>query len=291
MGYIMAFVVTLILILVLGVRTHSKQINIKYLFWNLNKEIILGYKSIYKENSFFKFIMYITLITLPSLFTFIIIIKSLYAYLLQEKFQYSIIKFLIIIIIGISLYYFVGYILILFNKINKFIRRTEDTEFRIDLFISYLLISTYLFLMILFPKQFKNLAIISLISMLISYLLNIKLLFKLMINPQNAKSGQDEDITFNRIIVAAVLILFMVILNLYVAVCTVYSMDHLAYANANGYFSLFYYTIISFTTIGYGDIVPVSNLARGIAIIIATTSVISLTIFLGSILSYRDKFK
>ncbi|WP_297522701.1 potassium channel family protein [uncultured Clostridium sp.] len=291
MGYIMASVATLIVVLILGARAYQKNKNLKHRFLRLNREIIQSYKSIYVENSLIKFLLYITLITLPSIFTFGFVTKSLYIHIIEDQFEFKFVKILLMIVVGLMVYYFIGYILILFSKINKFIRKTEDIEFRLDLLTSYFLISTYLFLMILFPIQFENLALLSLASMLISYLLNMKLLFRLMINPRTAKSRKDDAITFNRILIAAILILLMIILNLYLSVCTAYSMDHLAYTNTNGYFSLFYYTIISFTTIGYGDIVPVSDLARLIAIIISITSVVSLTIFLGSILSYKDKFK
>ena len=55
------------------------------------------------------------------------------------------------------------------------------------------------------------------------------------------------------------------------------------------YLDLFYYTIITFTTVGYGDIVPLSIAAKIMSIVIATTSVICLTVFLSSVLSYKNE--
>ena len=145
--------------------------------------------------------------------------------------------------------------------------------------------------MLLFPKEFNKMAIIVLIGIVISYILNLKLLLDLMINPTNAKSIKKDGVEFSRIMIAALLILLIIVLNLYLAVCAINGIEPNSYTNANGDFSLFYYTIITFTTVGYGDIVPLSVGARIVSIVVSLTSVICITIFLSSILSYRDKFK
>ncbi|MDB2111811.1 potassium channel family protein, partial [Clostridium paraputrificum] len=62
-----------------------------------------------------------------------------------------------------------------------------------------------------------------------------------------------------------------------------------AFSSNPNNFDLFYYTIVTFTTIGFGDISPVSNLAKFMAIVISITSIICLTIFLGSIFSLRER--
>ena len=54
---------------------------------------------------------------------------------------------------------------------------------------------------------------------------------------------------------------------------------------------LFYYTIITFTTVGYGDIVPITMEAKIVSSLISITNIICITIFLSTILSYRDKIK
>ena len=91
--------------------------------------------------------------------------------------------------------------------------------------------------------------------------------------------------------IAAILILIMLILNLYLMVCLVSHLPHEApvFSNANNYFDLFYYTIITFPTIGYGDITPTTMAAKTISLLISVTSVICLSIFLSTILSYRDQ--
>ncbi len=83
----------------------------------------------------------------------------------------------------------------------------------------------------------------------------------------------------------------MMILNLFLAVCFINSADINSYTGNPNNFDLFYYTIITFTTIGYGDIVPVTVLAKIMSIIISTTSVVCITIFLSSVLSFNSEKK
>lgn len=76
---------------------------------------------------------------------------------------------------------------------------------------------------------------------------------------------------------------------MYLGVCFISSNESEWYTNNSSYFDLFYYTIITFTTIGYGDICPVSPIAKFLSIIISCTSVLCLTIFISSVLSYKEK--
>ncbi|WP_040193395.1 potassium channel family protein [Clostridium culturomicium] len=82
--------------------------------------------------------------------------------------------------------------------------------------------------------------------------------------------------------------IIMIVLNLFLGVCFINSMEPGAYTGNPTKFDLFYYTIITFTTIGYGDISPVSPVANLMSILIAITSVICLTIFIGFVLSYKE---
>lgn len=79
-------------------------------------------------------------------------------------------------------------------------------------------------------------------------------------------------------------ILSMVVMNLYLLVLW----NHIFFPGTYegvGWDGLLYYTIISFTTVGYGDITPHGFWGKLIAVVIAITSVVSLVIFLGSVLS------
>ena len=111
----------------------------------------------------------------------------------------------------------------------------------------------------------------------------------LMTDPHNIKSENQEETSFSRIIIAAILVVVLIVLNLYLAVCFVNGSGKEAFSNSPNYFDLFYYTIITFTTVGYGDIVPITIEAKFVSILISVTNIICITVFLSTILSYRDK--
>lgn len=292
MGYFLIIITTSIAIGLFIVKGFKKEKNISKRIIRLIKNINKTYIDIFKQNKV-KMGMDIILIIFAEIFTFITITTTIYKYVNMNFINSgeSIIKGIFSIFIFIVVYHLIGYILLFSSRINKFIIKTENKSFKTNFILSYFLISTYLAIMLLFPKEFNKMAIIVLIGIVISYILNLKLLLDLMINPTNAKSIKKDGVEFSRIMIAALLILLIIVLNLYLAVCAINGVEPNSYTNANGYFSLFYYTIITFTTVGYGDIVPLSIGARIVSIVISLTSVICITIFLSSILSYRDKFK
>ncbi|MGL5755783.1 MAG: potassium channel family protein, partial [Paraclostridium sp.] len=151
------------------------------------------------------------------------------------------------------------------------------------------MLSTYLTILIMFPKEFTSNIVLGLIGMVVCYYLNIKTLITIIANPHNVRSIKNEKNGYSRIIIASILILIMLIINLYLIVCLVNGLEIGAFANAKDNFDLFYYTVITFTTIGYGDIIPITILAKITSMLISITSVVCLSVFLSSILSYKDE--
>ncbi len=145
--------------------------------------------------------------------------------------------------------------------------------------------------LLIFPQQFKSCYKIGLLGVSICYILNIKILVALMNDPYKIKSKSQDKTNFSRVIIASILIVVLIILNLYLAVCFVSDTGKEAFSNSPNYFDLFYYTIITFTTVGYGDIVPITMEAKIVSSLISITNIICITIFLSTILSYRDKIK
>ena len=200
-----------------------------------------------------------------------------------------IIKIIIIIAMIFMLYLDVGYVLLSSSMIFKLLSKVEDSNIKYDLLISYFVLNTYFTVLIVFPKQFEECYFIGLIGVAICYMMNLRVLIKIIKNPEHINIHLEKYRNFKSTTTLAILILIMMILNLFLAVCFINSADINSYTGNPNNFDLFYYTIITFTTIGYGDIVPVTVLAKIMSIIISTTSVVCITIFLSSVLSFNSE--
>ena len=293
MGSFMIILTTIIVLATLIIRSVKNNRKIKSVLGILVVEINKTYKELFKGRTLLYKITQGGMVICGEAFAFITIFTTIMRYL-DTHLAFGIewlIKIIAIIISFIIVHYSIGYILFVSSKIHKFIYKVEDKNLKLDFILSYFITSTFLAVLIIFPDQFKKSAIIGIIGVIICYYLNIKVLLTLMKKPHNIKSEKEEKTNFARVLIAAILVLVMLVMNLYLAVCFVNAIaDGTAYLNATGNFDLFYYTIITFVTIGYGDIVPVTTSAKVVAIVISITSVICLTIFLSSILSYKEKF-
>lgn len=289
MGKAILIFVTMISLMILIARNRKLKKDTKNSIIEIFKGINNTYKGVFREKSLFSKVIQIILIIFGGCTTFITIYTSIARNVSFQNiyFEYFI-KMILILIALIIVHYAIGYILYISLKIQNFIIKVENKNLKIDFLISYFLISTYLAVSIVFPKAFNENLAIGLIGMSICYYLNMKTLISLMMNPLKVKGVKEENI-FRRIIVAAILILFMLILNLYLMVCLVAGSNSEAFTNFIGKFDLFYYTIITFSTIGYGDIVPTVFLAKMVSILISITSVVCISVFLSSILSYKEE--
>lgn len=291
MGQILIVLTTAIVVGALLIRSIKNNRKIKTVISRLVKEINITYKLIFTEKRLITRITQGAMIIAAEIFAFISISTSVSRNLEVHLSGYLdlLAKILVSIVSFVIVHYAIGYVLYSGSKIHKFIYMVENKNFKINFILTYFIISSYLTVLIIFPEQFNKNALVGLVGVGLGYCLNMKILLDLMINPKNAKGIREEEASFSRIIIAALLILILLILNLYLGVCLVNGLGENVYANATGYFDLFYYTIITFTTIGYGDIIPTTMAAKVLAIIISITSVVCLTVFLGSILSYKDK--
>lgn len=290
MGTLIILITSILVISIMLVRSIKNNRKIKSSLEAIIKSVNSTYINLFKEGKFFGRILLCTMIISAEVLAFVSIFTTINRSIaIRESYivEWSV-KILIMVLLLVIVHYGIGYVLYISNKIHMFIYKVEDKNLKLDFIISYFIISTFIAVLIVFPKEFEQVAAIVLIPLIICYCLNLRVLFTLMIKPYNVKSTIEESTSFSRIIMASVLLLFMLVLNLFLGACVVNALSPEAYTNVNGNFDLFYYTIITFTTIGYGDIYPLTIGGKVLATIISITSVICLTVFISSILSYKD---
>jgi len=248
------------------------------------KKINSNYKDLLKEKDVLIKIIQVLMIVISEGFSIISIYKIMSKYL-----DNNIYIIIYTIIFSGVIYYLTGYILLISSNIYLSKLKNENMTLRADFLLSYFLITAYTTGILLFPKSLKQYFISEVIGVTISYLLNLKILFKIMKNPYSTKFDDIEASSFIRILIASIIVVAMILMDLFLGVCIINAFDGIAFSNTRGFLDLFYYTIVTFTTIGFGDIIPVTLAAKVMVIIISITSIICITIFLGSIYSFKDR--
>lgn len=199
----------------------------------------------------------------------------------------------------IAFYFIFGIPLFIFLKIELLIRTSKRKK------LSYrFLISTYILCVYAFFLWYAQDAMIScgnviLAGLLISYLLNMTLLIHISMEPVSCyrckyggRQNFEQRHPLKIILSGALILILMIVVNLYLSVEMIAMLFDNAYTfvgngkEANG-LDLLYYTVISFTTIGYGEIVPQRIESKIMAILIAYTSVMCLVIFVSSVLAIK----
>ncbi len=290
MGRVLMILCTIIAIIALFINKENNKRVIDSII-EIFKEINYTYVDLFKEKSKITRWLQGTFFILAEIMTIIGAIGATIRSIDDNLNSKTFIIFMLIIVIVLSVHLAIGYVLLVLTNIQLFITKLENRNLKTELLIAYFIISTYFFTLIMFPIQFENTYIIGLIGLSVSYYLNMKVLIKLIRNPKevlNKKKANIQGKKRNRIVIASILLLIMIILNLFLAVNLINSAVPGAFSNNPSSFDLFYYTIITFTTVGYGDIIPLTIASKIISIIISITSVICLTVFLSSVLSSSD---
>ena len=215
------------------------------------------------------------------------IVKKIFRYVEENYILFG--KTLTIIVLILFLYFVIGYLLLSISKIYKFLYKIEDKVTKTDLLISYFIISMYMTILIIFPGEFAKNYKIGLVGVTLSYFLNLKVLLRIIRSPEitDFKGQTKKTDGLDSVGVMAVIVLLMVVISLALAVCFISCSGEGVYTNNPTFFDLFYYTIITFATVGYGDISPVSPIAKFMSIVISMTSILCLTVFISSVLSYK----
>ncbi|SCI89820.1 potassium channel family protein [Intestinibacter bartlettii] len=271
----------------------SKRINtykikkVKTLIHQINNQ----YKYLFKGKSeYINFYQWLILFISQAFVVYALvryIVKKIFRYVEENYILFG--KTLTIIVLILFLYFVIGYLLLSISKIYKFLYKIEDKVTKTDLLISYFIISMYMTILIIFPGEFAKNYKIGLVGVALSYFLNLKVLLRIIRSPEitDFKGQTKKTDGLDSVGVMAVIVLLMVVISLALAVCFISCSGEGVYTNNPTFFDLFYYTIITFATVGYGDISPVSPIAKFMSIVISMTSILCLTVFISSVLSYK----
>lgn len=261
--------------------------SVKKIIHDINKQYIDLFRGRSQYLSFWQWMIFILSQGFIVLAIMVRIFEDIYKYISEHY----IIAAKISTIIGLLIltYFIVGYLLLSITNVYKCLYKIEDKNTKSDLLISYFIISMYTTILLIFPEKFGENYKIGLIGVILSYLLNLKVLIKIIRSPEIIEVKSSDNVSYNHVGVVAGILLVMVLLSLALGVCFISSSMEGAYSNNPTYFDLFYYTLITFTTVGYGDISPVSIMAKLMGMVISITSVLCLTIFVSSVLSYKKE--
>lgn len=206
-------------------------------------------------------------------------------------------------ILIIVFYYLFGMPLLIFSKIELLIRTTHRKKLSFRFLITCYILFVYAFLLWNSRAAMAESGNIVLLGLAISYALNMTMLINISMEPVTCcycKYGQKKRIEqkypLKIVLAGALILILLIVLNLYLGVVVIANRLDNAYVYVGtgsqvSDMDLLYYTVISFTTIGYGEIVPQHFESKMMAIIIAYTSVMCLVIFVSSILALKDTLK
>lgn len=131
--------------------------------------------------------------------------------------------------------------------------------------------------------------LLAVFNLLFCYLLAVIGLYLLL----KEASAKDTTLTLRSVWKSALLqiILFLVILTFLSYFGFLHNPD--SYQTPDGTFSLgaaFYHVTVTFGTVGYGDIIPLSGYTRAVSVLTVFASILSLTVMLSAVLSLSGQF-
>lgn len=202
------------------------------------------------------------------------------------------------IITSLIMYLGFGSLLAIFSKTVSLIGNVKNSKMGIKMMSSFLLLILLSFFSFIAENELRENLVYLFAGLVTCYILNMQIMLKIVRNPFCIVEDKNKQRSENRVLIisSSILIVIMIIVNLYLLVLWTYFSYDNAYTCSSSSSSvegitkwqLLYYTVITFTTVGYGDISPVIFESQAVAILICITSVMCLIIFVSSVLSAKD---
>lgn len=192
------------------------------------------------------------------------------------------------------IYFGFGITLAILFKTITIINSVKDKDIEPKMMIAFLWLMALAVFSIMSEKELKEDLNLHFLfgGLVICYILNMQIIFRIIKNPFCIIEDKNKSIYENKVLIvfSSFLILIMIILNTYLFVLWSYFSFEGAYSCCGSVtkWDLLYYTIISFTTVGYGDIYPAIFASQAVAVLISITSVICLVVFISAILSVKN---
>lgn len=219
----------------------------------------------------------------------------------QSPYKTLVLTFTIFVMLTVVLYYLFGIPLLLFSKIERLMKTIHGRLLSMRFLITAYILFTYFILLWCAPDAVKSCGQIVLAGLLLSYTINMSMLVNISVEPlaccccrYGNVRGIEQRHPLKIVLAGALVLILLIVLNLFLGVVIISLVYEPAYimvgtTNPPTTLDLLYYTVISFTTIGYGDIIPYRVESKIMGIVIAFTSVMCLVIFVSSILALKEK--
>lgn len=153
------------------------------------------------------------------------------------------------------------------------------------IFSSVIIIISVIFVHMLSVSRFGfSEFLLSGICLISCYIMTVFVLIMII----NEANDNKSSLTFANLWKSALLtiILFLFILSLMSYDCYLYDVTSFAGVQ-NSIFDMFYYTVVTFATVGYGDIVPTSIASKSVSVLTVFTSILCITVLLSEIVEVK----
>lgn len=128
--------------------------------------------------------------------------------------------------------------------------------------------------------------LLSIFCLSICYIAMVVVLLKLL----NEANDENSRLTVKNIWKSAMLTISIFIMVLALMSLSCYMYDSNSFKGTDGgIIDMIYYTVITFATVGYGDITPVGVVAKSISILTVITYILSITVLLSEIVGLNKK--